>query len=236
MRGWSRQSLDWYISAGHQSQYPRAVLKSILPSFKPWDSVLDIGCGPGLFVLPIATLVREVFALDRQETALSALRQQANLKAIKNITCILGDWPGDWPQQQVDVVISAFSGSQVMVRKDSLEKILLSAKREVWLAAPGTDTPPFQCSVPQESHPNGQGTIALLRDLGMKFSSQVLTIDFGQPVTTPEEGSNFLSQFLKISSEQATEHFFQVAQARPWGWYLPNPRNVILIHIQKQQP
>lgn len=236
MRGWSKQSLDWYISAGQQSQYPREVLKSILPSLKPRDSVLDIGCGPGLFVLPIAPLVREVFALDRQHSALAVLRQQASLKALENITCILGDWPGDWPQQKVDVVISAFSGSQVMVRKDSLEKILLSAQREVWLAAPGTDTPPFQCTVPQGSHPNGQGTIALLRELGSKFSSQELTIDFGQPVSTPEEGSEFLSQFLNISPEQAKEHFAQVAQARPWGWYLPNPRNVILIHIQKQQP
>ena len=47
----------------------------------PGDTVLDIGCGPGLFTLPIARRVGEkgqVIAVDLQEGMLEILREKAS--------------------------------------------------------------------------------------------------------------------------------------------------------------
>ena len=51
----------------------------------PGDTVLDIGCGPGLFTLPIARRVGEngqVIAVDLQEGMLEILKEKATAKGL----------------------------------------------------------------------------------------------------------------------------------------------------------
>ena len=52
---------------------------------RPGDTVLDIGCGPGLFTLPIARRVGEngqVIAVDLQEGMLEILKEKATLEGL----------------------------------------------------------------------------------------------------------------------------------------------------------
>ncbi|MEA3253949.1 MAG: class I SAM-dependent methyltransferase [Chloroflexota bacterium] len=57
-------------------------------------TVLDYGCGPGRYALPVAKLVGpkgKVFAVDIQPLAISSVKQRAAHEALSNIEAILVD-------------------------------------------------------------------------------------------------------------------------------------------------
>lgn len=71
---------------------------------RPGDEVLDIGCGPGNYALPLAKKVKKVVALDPAEEMLNILKEKAvdagvdNLETVRllwedvNLDCL--DWRG----------------------------------------------------------------------------------------------------------------------------------------------
>lgn len=54
--------------------------------------VLDIGCGPGKYTLPIAELANEVTAIDISDNMLSHLKNNCEKKGLTNIDIINRDW------------------------------------------------------------------------------------------------------------------------------------------------
>ncbi|MEW6192408.1 MAG: class I SAM-dependent methyltransferase [Bacillota bacterium] len=56
------------------------------------DSVLDIGCGPGVYALLFASRVREVVALDSAPKMCSVLREELSARGIRNVTVVNRAW------------------------------------------------------------------------------------------------------------------------------------------------
>ena len=231
MRGWNSKTLDWYLQAGEHSQYPKRVLNEIVPHLKPEHIVLDIGCGPGLYALTIAPLVNRVLAMDRQALALEKLEALARQRGLKNIRCIVSDWPQAEMRDEVGIIISAFSSGQVMNSCDSIGRMLSLKPQGIFLVAPGEYTPPFGWSAATDSNPNFEDTTSLLTRMGLNYKVKQMSIDFGQPVRDLEEGAVFLSWFLNISDSTARKHLNTIATPHSHGLYLPNPRNVVLIQV-----
>ena len=75
---------------------------------KPGFCVLDYGCGPGSYVVPIAQLVGasgEIYALDIHPLAIKEVQKKATQKAIKNLKTIGSDCNTGLSDNKVDVVL-----------------------------------------------------------------------------------------------------------------------------------
>jgi ubiquinone/menaquinone biosynthesis C-methylase UbiE len=70
--------------------------------------VLDYGCGPGSYIMPLVKLVGDsgkVYALDMHPLAIEKVRGLISKKRITNIMTILSDCDTGLPPQSLDVVL-----------------------------------------------------------------------------------------------------------------------------------
>jgi ubiquinone/menaquinone biosynthesis C-methylase UbiE len=70
--------------------------------------VLDYGCGPGSYIVPLAKLVGDsgkVYALDMRPLALEAVRKLTSKKGITNVQTIHSDCKTGLPPNSIDVVL-----------------------------------------------------------------------------------------------------------------------------------
>lgn len=232
MRTWNALTIDWYLRAGQHSQYPGTILENLLPLLRPCHTVLDIGCGPGLWALAMAPHVKKVLAIDREAIVLGTLKVLSRKHGLSNICCQKAEWPEVKVQDKVHVILSAFSSGQVMTNRASITRMLSMDPELIIMVAPGDYLPPFGSSGTAGPHPSARDTIGILEEMHVSYSLHNMKLDFGQPVLNFAEAAAFLSRFLKISLREAREQAEKIALSHPHGLYLPNPRNVVLIIIQ----
>ena len=75
---------------------------------KPGFCVLDYGCGPGSYIVPLAQLVGasgKIYALDIHPLAVKEVQKKATQKAIMNLKTIESDCHTGLPDNKVDVVL-----------------------------------------------------------------------------------------------------------------------------------
>jgi ubiquinone/menaquinone biosynthesis C-methylase UbiE len=74
-------------------------------SIKPGMCVLDYGCGPGSYIIPVATLVGEsgkLYALDMHPLAIESVRRIAARRRLTNVHALLSDCDTGLPDEEVD--------------------------------------------------------------------------------------------------------------------------------------
>ena len=77
---------------------------------QPGDTLLDIGCGPGTYALPLAAKGIKVTGLDTAGKMLSALQTQAGQAGLSEaITTLNADWNDLPPEPAYDVAFAAKS-------------------------------------------------------------------------------------------------------------------------------
>jgi ubiquinone/menaquinone biosynthesis C-methylase UbiE len=75
---------------------------------KPGYRVLDYGCGPGGYILPVSKLVGEegrVYALDILQDAVGMVEELIKKNHLKNVQTILSSCATGLPDQSLDVVL-----------------------------------------------------------------------------------------------------------------------------------
>jgi len=75
---------------------------------EPGFHVLDYGCGPGSYIVPLSRLVGKsgkICALDIHPLAIQAVRTIASRKRLTNVQTILSDRQTGLPSNNVDVVL-----------------------------------------------------------------------------------------------------------------------------------
>ncbi|MCW4010370.1 MAG: class I SAM-dependent methyltransferase [Candidatus Bathyarchaeota archaeon] len=110
LKRWEKDQANDYLK--HSSEeYPKAL--NDLIRIRPEDSILDIGCGPGVLALPFSLISKSVTVVDISENMLKVLHENAAAKGITNIKsvnkCWLDTCVGADISQGYDVVISSNS-------------------------------------------------------------------------------------------------------------------------------
>ncbi len=75
---------------------------------KPGFHVLDYGCGPGSYIIPLAELVGKsgkIYALDIHPLAIRGVQTIASKKQLTNVETIRSDCKTGLPDNNVDVVL-----------------------------------------------------------------------------------------------------------------------------------
>ncbi|WP_094605872.1 Ubiquinone biosynthesis O-methyltransferase, mitochondrial [Sporomusa silvacetica DSM 10669] len=95
---------------------------------KPGDSLLDIGCGPGTYALPLAAKGVKVTGLDTASQMLSTLQHKADKAGLSaHIDCLHADWNDLAAKPVYDVAFAA--KSPAIDDYDSLMKMIKVARK-----------------------------------------------------------------------------------------------------------
>jgi ubiquinone/menaquinone biosynthesis C-methylase UbiE len=99
-----------FMSLGYKFRDFFLPRKNILEEvgIKPGFHVLDYGCGPGGYIIPLAELVGEsgkVYALDIHPLAIQRVQDIASKKQLANVETILSDCQTGLPDNSLDAVL-----------------------------------------------------------------------------------------------------------------------------------
>jgi ubiquinone/menaquinone biosynthesis C-methylase UbiE len=99
-----------FMSLGFKFRDLRLPRKNILKEvgIKPGFHVLDYGCGPGSYIIPLAELVGEsgkVYALDIHPLAIRKVQGIASKKKLANVETILSDCKTGLHRNSLDAVL-----------------------------------------------------------------------------------------------------------------------------------
>lgn len=227
-----------YVDACEMLNYPDIPLgqyfKKVITAD---DTVMDIGCGPGVVSLYLASLCQSVTAVDPDEDAISFLKQTAAERGIANLDIVHSKWPVP-ALAPCDVTVIAY----VFHALNDLEKIkelLRITKRTGIILEPVTKMgfyePLYRHLGIEMKKPEGSRspkTIEMLQSLGASVEVEEIAHDFGQPVDSYDEAAAFLWGKLHIDEEyyqkvrQCIEDYTESRQGR---LYVPNHRTNRLI-------
>lgn len=70
-------------------------------------SLLDIGCGPGLFAIPLSRHVRTVYGMDASAGMLDRLAHFAESEGSTNVRPLHSDWEDFIPEQKYDIAFAS---------------------------------------------------------------------------------------------------------------------------------
>jgi SAM-dependent methyltransferase len=73
------------------------------------DTILDIGCGPGIYSLLLAGHVRSITALDSAKGMLDVLMKECKKRSIRNIEPLCSRWEDEKIEGKYDLVLAALS-------------------------------------------------------------------------------------------------------------------------------
>lgn len=103
---------------------PEEILKQL--DIQPGHTVADIGCGPGYFTIPIASVAQTVYGVDVSTEMLGLLKGKADEQGLRNISMVESAAEHiELPDHSVDRVIC----SLVLHEVDDLSQTLLEFKR-----------------------------------------------------------------------------------------------------------
>jgi len=99
-----------FMALGYKFRDLRLPRKNILKEvgIKTGFQVLDYGCGPGSYIIPLAELVGEsgkVYALDIHPLAIQKVQNIASKKQLANMETILSDCQTGLPDNTLDAVL-----------------------------------------------------------------------------------------------------------------------------------
>jgi ubiquinone/menaquinone biosynthesis C-methylase UbiE len=99
-----------FMTLGYKFRDVRSPRINILEEvgIKPGFHVLDYGCGPGSYIVPLAELVGEsgkLYALDIHPLAIRKVKDIASKKQLANVETILSDCQTGLPDNTLDAVL-----------------------------------------------------------------------------------------------------------------------------------
>ena len=118
---------------GKPSAYNQQLLQAM--NVQVDETVLDIGCGPGTFAVPLAQQGSTVYALDYSNGMLDCLAQFKQKFGLHHLTTFHKSWADNWDDvPQADVVLASRS-TLVDDLDDMIEKLCAKAKKRVFLTS-----------------------------------------------------------------------------------------------------
>ena len=95
-----------YFKARDLFRNPLTILQKV--DIRDGQTILDFGCGPGSYTIPVARLVGEsgkVYALDIHPLAAKTIAKKAKKEGLNNVTTIISDRDTGLPDGNVDVTL-----------------------------------------------------------------------------------------------------------------------------------
>lgn len=243
---WNAEKIKLYWEAAELLRYPEVPLGELFQEVvRPDDTVLEIGCGPGVVSLYLAPLCKRLIAVDDCKEGCEYLRRTVKERGISNIDVKNVEWP-DESLEPADVTVALYV-YKLFRNMERVRELLRLTHRAgiIMIAQPGVkggypaDLYKELGIDPDEQncYHDGCRTAALLEAAGAKVRCERVRHDFGQPVDNLEEAAKFLQRQLKVSEElfpKLMEAAEELAEIRGGRLYVPLKRTNCLIVFEKE--
>ncbi|WP_414732695.1 methyltransferase [Acetobacterium carbinolicum] len=225
---WNPQTIKWYQEANTYSQFFKNIADLIAPQLEGCSSLCDIGCGLGLIDLELSPKLNQITCIDINDFALSSLKATIALREITNIEPRLmdcDDISGHW-----DVIYTSFFGSR------NPEKFLPFCKKQISVVGKKELHNPTLKKY-QSFHKNTYDEVAAtLDEKGIPFTLTEVSLEFGQPLTSVEDGKKFIkNNYPKISDKDLncflSQNLVETGEG-DYPFYIPKRKSLGIFEVK----
>ncbi|MCX5785417.1 MAG: class I SAM-dependent methyltransferase [Elusimicrobia bacterium] len=179
-------------------------------------SLLDIGCGTGIYGLFLAGRASRVLGVDSSKTMLSKFRAQTGARKIKNAACLNASWQAfraKHGESRFDIALASMSMA-VRSRADVLRMERMAEEHCVYIGWAGKKKNAFMERIFAEhglaySSPDGGGKIIkVLKGLGRKPEIRLITDNWSWNGTCKEAMTDVLAH-LKLNNARVRRQWLE---------------------------
>ena len=215
---WNKQTSDWFTDASIYTGFHKSLAQKIKPHLAQSDTLCDIGCGLGRLDLELSPHVAEILAIDVSDYATKTLEQTAKLHNIKNLR-VRKDNAEELDGVYDIILMSLYVPPDIKSLLDHCRRHLIrivSAGRKSGLY-PERHRRDIKNAVPVAQ--------AELASLGIKYSYEPCSLEFGQPLKTWRDAEQFvLSNAPEAAAGEVTDFLQKNIHHTPrpdFPYYLP---------------
>lgn len=139
-RNWNRKAGS-FARTTKRSVYAQNFIANIKP--RQFDTVFDIGCGPGTLAIPLARMVWSITAIDISQAMVNILEESCRQEGLTNVNCQCLSWQDDWDAAGIaehDLVIASRS-MVVDDLEEAIVKMSRKARKKVYISSLVGDGP-----------------------------------------------------------------------------------------------
>jgi SAM-dependent methyltransferase len=212
-----RTTADYWVrrargfAAFSREARPDPFLEKVLAYVDGRSTVLDVGAGAGRHSVPLARVVRRVFAVEPSAAMASHLRRWAQEEGLANIEVIEGAWP-EVDAPTCDVAICAHVLYPVAEIEPFLRKLDDSARRYcfLWLHDGQTAFESlglWECFYGESRarQPTFRDALGVLWQMGLRPNLEMSEIPESWSWGSMDEAAQAFREHLPIPEDQATE-------------------------------
>ncbi|MBQ4369561.1 MAG: methyltransferase domain-containing protein [Oscillospiraceae bacterium] len=228
---WNGQTVKWFQNASEYTGFHKKLADMLAEEIEPGSDICDLGCGIGLVDMHLAGRAATITCVDKDETALAALAEDAKKRGITNIKTVHADaygLKGLW-----DVVLMVFFGSLDARVTGSLQLCSKKLIAVVHGREIGTLGPEKYKSIKYNTTANSESWLSAL---GLKWKCRECSLEYGQPFESMEEAERFVRTYTPGTSEEDARRYLAerlVAGENGWPLYLPNKKDFGIFVIEK---
>lgn len=227
---WNRQNIEWFSAASRYTGFHQKVARLLLPFLQREDVFGDFGCGLGLVDLELAPHLSRIIAIDQNERVIEQLRRSVEERGISNLEARVGDC--NQLGELCDVGLMSFFGKS---GQDMAYYRSLCRRRLIRIVNNRNASSLYPAQYRTTQKDTGEEVGEELRSRGMSFSSQEVTLEFGQPLRSRQDGHAFLRSHAPEAPQQELEAFLAEhaveTDREEYPLYLPNPKEIVLFVI-----
>lgn len=230
---WNRETIGWFKAASAYTGFHQQLAGELLPLLEGCGRLYDMGCGLALLPQQLCRHVKEVVCVDTNEAALDSLRQDLAKASIGNIRVRQADCMSLQPDADV-IMLSYFGG-------DSIARFLPYCRRLIaimdWdenssLAGELDDRP-------KRRRHSALQTAQQLTEEGIPHSCRPVSLEFGQPFRSIEDGLAFMKEYYGLTPLKAGSYLEQRARNTgipQYPYYLPYLKQMGIVVVEGRSP
>lgn len=192
---WNEDMIRFLRDASEQSDYHRLLAEYLAGRLPQNAHVCDAGCGLGYLSLRLAPYCRRVTAVDVCEETLAVLRENCAKEGITNITPRCGEIDTLPPDAPYDAMVFCFFG----IGREVLRLARAQCRGPVILIKKAWQDHRFSIGKQKLNHESYADMRALLEELHIPHTGEMLALEMGQPFRTIGDACRFLRSTTKAA-------------------------------------
>lgn len=227
---WTEESIRWFLDASAYTGFHAALADKLLPHLGGVNTLLDVGCGLGRVDLELAPHLGELTAVDIDERVIALLGEEANRRGLAGLRAVCGD-AGEIARP-FDAILMTFFGTSVWL----LDRFLPQCKRLIRVVNSENTGHLYPLKYRRDKRGTARAATQDLQDRGLPYRREEWVLEFGQPLSSEEDGVRFVLHHAPAATRAEVDAFLRehaISTGRTdFPLYLPNQKRLSVFILE----
>ncbi|WP_181899216.1 methyltransferase domain-containing protein [Lachnotalea glycerini] len=229
---WSEESIKWYKIAAEQQEYHQNLARIILSKLPQEPSICDMGCGVGYLSLALASRAKAIMSVDLNQTAIQVLKDNILKNELTNVSTLVGDFELiSRPKQPFDAIVMCLFGDLTEFMNKARE---WTDNKIIYIMS--TNSRRIFTATKESTQGNTEEEIAdFLNKNNYTFEVEQISLPFGQPLKSIEEGIKFIRHYDSKSTDEEIKKLLKSklisSSSYQYPYYFPNEKKLAMFVI-----